>query len=238
MTYVDGFVLAVPAANREAYRSHALKALPIFKDFGAARMVEGWADDVPDGKDTDLKGAVNLEPEEVVVFSWIEYPSRAVRDDANQRMMSDPRMQEMGPSMPFDGRRMIFGGFEVIGQAGPGGAMGYVDGAVIPVPTDARGAYQAQVARQAAVFIEYGATRVIDAWGDDVPVGQVTDFRRAVKARDDETVAFSWVEWPSKAVRDAGLPRVMGDPRMAGDRDAAIDMGRMVFGGFTPIVDG
>ena len=114
MTYVEGFVAAVPAANRDAYRKHAADAAVFIKEHGATRMVESWGDDVPDGKVTDFKGAVQAKPDEVVVFSWFEYPDRATRDAANQKMMSDPRMKEMGASMPFDGQRMIFGGFSVL----------------------------------------------------------------------------------------------------------------------------
>lgn len=111
MKYVDGFVVAVPAENKEAYREMAAKAAPLFKEFGALRIVECWADDVPNGTLTDFRLAVKAEENEEVVFSWIEYPSRAVRDEANQKMMNDPRMKEFGESMPFDGKRMIFGGF-------------------------------------------------------------------------------------------------------------------------------
>src|SRR3546814_148981 len=110
MAYVEGFVCAVPAQNKEAYRKHAADAAPLFKEFGATRMVETWGDDVPDGKVTDFKGAVKAEQNEVVVFSWIEYPDKAARDAANAKIMSDPRMKDMGASMPFDGRRMIYGG--------------------------------------------------------------------------------------------------------------------------------
>ena len=111
MKYVDGFVLAVPAANKEQYRQHAAQAAPLFKEFGVSRMVECWGDDIPDGKLTDFRGAVKAREDEVVVFSWFEYPSKEVRDAAMQKMMSDPRMQAMGENMPFDGKRMIFGGF-------------------------------------------------------------------------------------------------------------------------------
>uniref|UniRef100_UPI00202CF811 DUF1428 domain-containing protein n=1 Tax=Escherichia coli TaxID=562 RepID=UPI00202CF811 len=86
----------------------------LFKEFGALRIVECWASDVPDGKVTDFRMAVKAEENEEVVFSWIEYPSKEVRDAANQKMMSDPRMKEFGESMPFDGKRMIYGGFESI----------------------------------------------------------------------------------------------------------------------------
>jgi uncharacterized protein YbaA (DUF1428 family) len=114
MSYVDGFVLAVPAANRETYRKHAAEAAPLFKEFGATRMVECWGDDVPDGKLTDFRRAVQATEDEVVVFSWIEYPSKEVRDAAHEKMMSDPRMKAMAGAMPFDGKRMIFGGFAPI----------------------------------------------------------------------------------------------------------------------------
>ena len=110
MKYVDGFVVAVPADKKDAYREMAAKAAPLFKEFGALRIVECWASDVP----TDFRMAVKAEENEEVVFSWIEYPSKEVRDAANQKMMSDPRMKEFGESMPFDGKRMIYGGFESI----------------------------------------------------------------------------------------------------------------------------
>ncbi|MCS2169764.1 DUF1428 family protein [Scandinavium sp. TWS1a] len=114
MKYVDGFVVAVPADKKEAYIALAAKAAPLFKEFGATRVVECWADDVPDGKLTDFRMAVKADDNEEVVFSWIEYPSKEVRDAANAKMMTDPRMKEMGDSMPFDGKRMIYGGFAPI----------------------------------------------------------------------------------------------------------------------------
>jgi len=114
MGYVEGFVLAVPAENKEAYRRHAADAAPMFKEFGATRFVECWGDDVPDGEVTDFRGAVKAKDGEVVLFSWVEYPSKEVRDSAMQKMMADPRMKEMGASAPFDGKRMIIGGFAPI----------------------------------------------------------------------------------------------------------------------------
>ena len=112
MAYVDGFVTAVPVANKEAFRKHAADAAAIFKELGATRVVEAWGDEVPDGKVTDFKGAVRAKEGEVVVFSWIEYPNKAVRDAVQKKMMSDERLRGMEASMPFDGARMIFGGFE------------------------------------------------------------------------------------------------------------------------------
>ncbi|WP_428698578.1 DUF1428 domain-containing protein [Stappia sp.] len=112
--YVEGFVAAVPAANKELYRKHAAEAAPLFREFGATRIVECWGDDVPEGKVTDFRGAVKATDDEVVVFSWIEFPSKEVRDAAFEKMMNDPRMKEIGDRMPFDGKRMIFGGFAPI----------------------------------------------------------------------------------------------------------------------------
>ncbi|HEV7259604.1 MAG TPA: DUF1428 domain-containing protein [Bosea sp. (in: a-proteobacteria)] len=235
MAYVDGFVVAVPAANKDVYRQHAEKAWAFFKEFGATRMVEAWGDDVPDGKVTDFKGAVKARPDEVVVFSWFEYPDRPTRDAANEKMMADPRMKALG-EMPFDGKRMIYGGFAGLVEEGRRGAMGYVDGMLAAVPDERKADYRAFSAECAALFKEHGASRVVDAWGDDVPDGKVTDFKGAVKAQAGETVAFSWIEWPSKAARDAGWGGLMQDPRMAA-KAMPFDGKRMIHGGFAPILD-
>lgn len=236
MTYVDGFVLAVPAANKETYRKYAADAAPLFKEFGAQRMVECWGDDVPDGELTDFRGAVKAKDDEVVLFSWIEYPSKDVRDAANSKMMTDPRMQEMGSQMPFDGMRMIYGGFAVLADGAAQARMGYADGAVIAVPEDNKGAYAEFSSHHADILKEYGATRVVDAWDDDVPNGKVTDFKGAVKAKAGEKIVYSWVEWPSKTVRDEAWGKVMSDPRMV-DSTMPFDGKRMVHGGFAPILD-
>ena len=235
MTYVQGFVVAVPADNKEAYRKHAAEAVPLFKEFGATRMVEAWGDDVPDGKLTDFRGAVKAEPNEIVVFSWLEYPSKAVADAAGAKMMSDPRMEQMGANMPFDGKRMIYGGFASLAEQGAAGPMGYVDGMVAPVPSGNKDAYRDLATHHGALFKEYGATRVIDAWGEDVPDGKITDFKGAVKATGDETVVYSWIEWPSKEVRDAAWGKIMADPRMR--REMPFDGRRLIHGGFAPILD-
>lgn len=238
MSYIEGFVSAVPAANKQAYRDHAAKAAPLFKEFGVTRIVETWGDDIPDGKVTDFKGAVKAKDDEVVVFGWFEYPSKDVRDASNKRMMEDPRMKEMGETMPFDGKRMIFGGFDPIVDEGDAGKFGYADGYLVPVPTANRDAYRNIAAKAAAVFREYGAIRVVEAWGDDVPAGEQTDHKRAVKAKDDENVVYSWVEWPSKEARDEAWPKIMEDERMKPDREnMPFDGQRMIYGGFAPILD-
>jgi uncharacterized protein YbaA (DUF1428 family) len=117
MTYVDGFVAAVPTANREKFRKHAADAAPVFKEHGALKVVECWGDDVPDGKVTSFPMAVKCEPGETVVFSWIVWPSREVRDAGMAKVMADPRVQADANPMPFDGKRLIYGGFEVVVEA-------------------------------------------------------------------------------------------------------------------------
>jgi uncharacterized protein YbaA (DUF1428 family) len=117
MSYIDGFVAAVPTANRNAYKQHAQKAAPIFKEHGALKMVECWGDDVPDGKLTSFPMAVHKKDEETIVFSWIVWPSKQARDEGMIKVMADPRIQPDVNPMPFDGRRLIFGGFEVLVEA-------------------------------------------------------------------------------------------------------------------------
>ncbi len=238
MVYVEGFVAAVPAASKGAYCKHSADAAPLFKEFGATRVVEAWGDDVPDGKVTDFKRAVMAKDGEVVVFGWFEYPSKDVRDAANKKMRSDPRMKEMGATMPFDGQRMIFGGFAAIVDEGAKGRMGYADGYLVPVPAGKKDAYRTLASKAAAVFKDHGATRVVEAWSDDVPAGKVTDYKGAVKATGDEAVVYSWIEWPSKQARDEGMKKAMDDPRMKPDMsNMPFDGQRMIYGGFTPILD-
>ena len=117
MTYVDGFVAAVPTTNREAYKKHAEAAAVVLKEHGALRVVECWGDDVPDGKITSFPMAVKLKDDETVVFSWIIWPSREVRDQVMQKVMADPRLQPDTNPMPFDAKRLIYGGFEMIVEA-------------------------------------------------------------------------------------------------------------------------
>jgi len=113
MTYIDGMVTAVPEANKQAYIAHASKAADMLRSWGATRIVENWGDDVPKGETNDFYGAVQAKDDEVVVFSWIEYPDKATRDAAMAKMMTPEAMKEFG-EMPFDGKRMIFGGFETL----------------------------------------------------------------------------------------------------------------------------
>ena len=111
MSYVDGFVAAVPDANRDAYIAFARKFDPLFIEHGATRVMECWGDDVPDGKVTDFRRSVQAKEGETVVFSWIEWPDKATRDAGMEKVMKDPRMNPADNPMPWDGARMIYGGF-------------------------------------------------------------------------------------------------------------------------------
>ena len=117
MFYVDGYLIPVPTAKREVYCQLAESMAALFKEHGALTVVECWGDDVPEGKLTSFSMAVKRADDETVVFSWITWPSRAARDAGMKKVMADPRMNADAPPMPFDGKRMIYGGFEMILQA-------------------------------------------------------------------------------------------------------------------------
>jgi uncharacterized protein YbaA (DUF1428 family) len=234
--YVQGFVIPVPEDKKEAYRDVAEQYWPVAKANGALEHVEAWEADVPDGTQTDFRKAVDLKQGEKVLFSWVVWPDKATADAANEQIMNDPVMQAMDPAdMPFDGKRMIFGGFEPILEEGRAGG-GYVDGFVAPVPNDKREAYREMAAKAAGIFLEHGALRDLEAWGVDTPKGEVTSFPRSVEATDDETVVFSFVEWPDEATRNEGWKKLMEDERMK-DMDMPFDGKRMIWGGFLPIFD-
>lgn len=114
MNYVDGFVVAVPTVDREKYQKHAQEAALVFKDHGALSVVECWGNDVPEGKVTSFPLAVKCQPDETVVFSWVRWPSKTVRDQGMLKVMDDPRFDQSKNPMPFDGKRMIYGSFEMI----------------------------------------------------------------------------------------------------------------------------
>jgi len=114
MSYVDGFVAAVPTANKKAYITHAKISAAVFKDHGALKIVETWGDDVPEGEVTSFPIAVKKEDDESIVFSWVTWPSKEVRNIGWQAIMEDPRMHPDKNPMPFDGKRLIYGGFATI----------------------------------------------------------------------------------------------------------------------------
>ncbi len=114
MEYIDRFVAAVPNHNKQAYIEHATKAAAFFKKHGATQLVECWGDDVPDGKLTSFPMAVKCKPDGTVVFSWVVWPSKDVRDQGMAKLMQDGDMDAAMNPMPFDGARLIFGGFQMI----------------------------------------------------------------------------------------------------------------------------
>jgi uncharacterized protein YbaA (DUF1428 family) len=235
MKYFQGFVIPVKTGNKSAYLDMAKKMAPIFAEYSALRTVECWGDDVLDGTVTDLKKAVQAKDDETVVLSWVWWPDKATCDAAAGKIMADDRMKPEG-SMPFDGQRMIYAGFETSCDTGDRGKFGFVDAVVASVPDGNRQAFIDHAAKTARFFQEKGALRLVDGWGIDVPTGKVTDFKRAVQAEGGETVVFGWIEWPDKQTRDAGMGALMQDPRMQ-DAPPAWNGPLAIFGGFTPILD-
>jgi uncharacterized protein YbaA (DUF1428 family) len=114
MNYVDGFVIAVATVDRDKYQQYAQAASAVFKENGALTVVECWGNDVPDGKLTSFPMAVKCQPDETVVISWVTWPSKTIRDQGIAKAMEDPRFDMAKNPMPFDGKRMIYGGFEMI----------------------------------------------------------------------------------------------------------------------------
>mgnify|MGYP000639411725 CR=1 FL=1 len=113
MPYIEGFLAPVPEDKRDEYLAFSKKSAPLFKEIGVTRLVECWGDDIAKGKQTDFYRAVDAQDGETVVFSWMEYPDKAARDAAYEKMENHPGFAEMG-EMPFDGKRMIFSGFQPI----------------------------------------------------------------------------------------------------------------------------
>ncbi|SFI05478.1 DUF1428 domain-containing protein [Albimonas pacifica] len=238
MVYISAAVIAAPTAGREPYAAFAREMAPMIRGLGALRVVDAWGDQVPPGKRTDMYRAVDSTPEETPVFSWIEFPD-AETAAACMEAMSAPPAEDAPPfEMPFDGQRMIFGGFELLSERGagaPGAPEAYIDAALFPVATSARERYGAEAVRKSEAIIAAGALRCLDGWGDHVPEGKRTDMRRAVALEDGESVALGFIEWPSKAVRDAAWEKLMADPEFSGEMVG--DMSRAIFGGFAPLVD-
>jgi uncharacterized protein YbaA (DUF1428 family) len=233
--YFQSVVIPVKTGNKQAFLDMAKKMSSFFAEYGATRSVECWGNDLMDGKITDFKKAVQANDEETVVFSWDWWPDKATYDAAMKKMMADDRMKRDSP-MPFDGRRMIYAAFETTLDTGGSGGFGYVDGMVASVPNGSRQKFIDDAAKNAELFQEKGARRVVNGWGVDVPAGKVTDFKRAVQAKDGETVIVGWIEWPDKPTRDRGMGALMQDPRMR-ETPPAWNGQLAIFGGFAPIHD-
>jgi uncharacterized protein YbaA (DUF1428 family) len=236
MTYFTGAVAAVPTINKDKYVDHVAAAWPLFRSYGATRMVETWGADVPKGKVTDFYGAVNAKEDEAIVFSWIEWPDKATADASWQKMQDDPAMKAM-PEMPFDGSRMIFGGFTPVYEGGTRDEAGYVQGFLLAVPEKNRSPYAEMADEGWKIFEKSGAIGMVEGWGEDVPRGKVTDFYRATKAEPGEVPMFSWVTWPDRATCDAASKAMeagMGDMDMS---SMPFDGMRMMWAGFDPLFD-
>ena len=241
MSYIDGFVLAVPTARQNDFIAHAKTADEVFMEMGARRIVECWQADVPKGTTTDFYGAVAAQDDESVVFSWIEWPDKATRDAAMAKlpglMETDPRFDAKSNPPPFDGKRMIFGGFAPIVTQGEAMRGAYMQGFVVPVLPGQQEDYRQMAEDAWALFSEFGARRVVEAWQDDVPTGKQTDFFRTVKAEPGEGVVFAFMEWPSREVCDAAAAKMQSDERMKMPAEVPFAGKRMVYGGFTPVVE-
>lgn len=240
MTYFDGFVIPVPIAAKDDFVRHASTVDPVFLEHGALRVVECWGADLPLGKTTDFHGSVAATGDETIAFAWIEWFDKAIRDEGMARisalMDKDPRMSAKSNPAPFDGARMIFGGFEPIVVHGSFSQGDYIQGFIVPVPEKRREDYRKMADEAWEMFSGYGARGVVEAWGDDVPHGKQTDFYRAVKAEPGENIVFSYMAWPSRDACDAAAEKMMNDPTMKMPDDAPFDPQRMIFGGFEPVL--
>lgn len=234
MTYYTGSVMAVPTANRQDFKDHCAAAWKVFKAHGARDMTETWGADVPTGKVTDFQGAVAAQNDETVVFSWITWPDRATADAAWQAMQTDAAMADM-PEMPFDGSRMIWGGFAPVFNQGATEGAGYYQGFLLAVPEGNRDRYVEMAGQGWELFRKHGALGMVEAWGEDVPHGKKTDFYRATKAEDGEIPVFSWVAWPDRATCDAAARAMQDDMGDMGMSDMPFDGMRMMWGGFDPV---
>ncbi|KAA0970266.1 DUF1428 domain-containing protein [Aureimonas fodinaquatilis] len=237
MTYYTGTIAAVPTDNRQKFIEHTQAAWKLFQTYGAQRMVENWGVDVQKGKVNDLYGAVNAKDGESIIFSWIEWPSKSAADAAWKKMETDPAMQQM-PEMPFDGSRMIFGGFEPVLAEGTDKGVGYVQGFALAVPEKNKAAYT-DMAKNAweTMFRPHGCTGIVEAWGTDVPHGKQTDFYRASLAEDGEVPVFSWCAWPDKATCEAAAKAMEADMQGQEFPEMPFDGMRMMWGGFEPVFD-
>ena len=238
MTYYTGSLAPVPQANKAAYEDHASRAWPHFQKRGALRLVETWGEDIKPGKHTDFIRAVQAKGDEAVVFSWIEWPDRATADKAWAELMTDPAVEADMGQMPFDGKRMTWGGFAPVLSEGTDRGAGWVQGFLLAVPAANRQAY-ADMARQAwdGMFRPHGCLGMVEGWGEDVPHGTQTDMYRATDAKDGEVIVFSWTAWPDRATCEAAQAKTEADMDGQPMPEMPFDGKRMIWGGFAPLFD-
>ncbi|MFV0411228.1 MAG: DUF1428 domain-containing protein [Paracoccus sp. (in: a-proteobacteria)] len=236
MAYYTGMIAAVPTANRQKYLDHAKLTWPLFRSYGATRMVETWGVDIRPGKVTDYLGAVQATADEGIVYSWIEWPDQAAADAAWDKMQTDPAMQAL-PPLPFDGSRMIFGGFAPVFAAGQTAGGGYYQGFILAVPAANRDAYVKMAADAWGMFERYGCLGLAENWATDVPHGQKTDFYRATRAEAGEDILFSWTVWPNRETCDSAAERMQADMQGQDMPEMPFDGMRMIWAGFEPIFE-
>ncbi|MEX1234624.1 MAG: DUF1428 domain-containing protein [Roseovarius sp.] len=236
MSYYTASIAAVPAGNKPKYIEHTTAVWEMFKSYGATRMVETWGVDVPRGKVTDFYGAVDAKDDEAIVLSWIAWPDKATADASWQKMENDPAMKTL-PEMPFDGSRMIFGGFTPVYEEGTHSGADHYQGFTLAVPEENKADYVEMADWGWKMFQEHGALGVVEAWGEDVPRGKKTDFYRATKAEDGEVPVFSWVAWPDRATCDAAAKAMEAEMGEAQMPPMPFDGMRMMWASFEPIFD-
>lgn len=231
MPYYDGFVIPVPRARRQEFIDHANLFDNKLIEMGATRVVETIGLDIRPGKTTDFLQAVAAQDDEDIAFSWIEWPDKAIRDATHKAMEADAEMMAM--PMPFDGKRMIFGGFDEIVRHGEDGP--YFQGFLIPVRADGREAYRKMAEDAWDMFARHGALSVVETMDEDVPHGKQTDMYRAVKAEPGEHIVFSWMTWPSHEAAKAASEAMEAEMTMPDDMP--FDPQRMIWAGFEAVVD-
>lgn len=235
MTYYSGMIAAVPVANRLQYQDHVVEAWRIMKRHGALRLVEAWGVDVPKGKVTDFQGGVAAKPDETVAFSWVEWADRTSADKGWSEMQQDPETAVM--QMPFDGSRMIFGGFEPLMDAGKSAGAPYYQGFLLAVPEANRDRYTRMALDAWQMFERFGCLGIAENWGVDVPHGKLTDMYRATKAKDGEAIVFSWTAWPDRATCDRAGQQMQAEMEGQDMPEMPFDGMRMIWGGFETIFD-
>ncbi|MDO5658488.1 MAG: DUF1428 domain-containing protein [Paracoccus sp. (in: a-proteobacteria)] len=239
MTYITGTVTPVPAANKDAFIAHARAVWPMFARHGALRQVEAWGEDIPHGQQTDFWRAIQAEDGEVPVFSFTVWPDRATCDAAWAKIMSEaqPELAAM-EQMPYDGRRMFWGGFAPIVERGAAEG-NWLQGFVLAVPAANKQSYIEMAEAALPMFEGHGATHQVECWGEDVPHGTLTDFYKAAQAQGDEVPLFSWIAWPDRATCDRAAQAMQAEHEAGQHQHAQMpfDGMRMFWGGFSIILD-
>ena len=233
MSYLDGTVIPVSKSKRAEFIEHAEQMDRYFLAQGALKVVEAWGSNIAKGKTTDFRQAVDAKDDEDVVFSWISWPDKKTRDAAMKTMMADKEMMAM--PMPFDGKRMIYGGFEPIVEHGKDGR--YIQGFVLPVKADRKEDYRKMAEEAWAMFKDLGALSVVEAWQDDLAEGKQTDFFRSVKAEPGEKIVFSYMTWPSEMVAKEAQAKMEKDGSLKMPDNMPFDPQRMIWAGFEPVVE-